>query len=56
MQKIADSVSKKGMFFLSNMKLRMDFVPVQYRKYIHTVKSFAAEGILPIVGQKKSIR
>lgn len=37
------------------MKLRKIFVPVHYLKYIHTVKSFAAEGILPIEDQKKSI-
>ncbi len=30
--------------------------PVQYLKYIHIVKSFAVEGILPIVVQKKNIR
>ncbi len=56
MQKIADSVSKKAMFFLLNMKLRKDFASVQYLKYIHIVKSFAVEGILPIVVQKKNIR
>lgn len=56
MQKIADSVWKKAMFFLLNMKLRKDFAPVQYLKYIHIVKSFAVEGILPIVVQKKNIR
>ena len=56
MQKIADSVWKKVMFFLLNTKLRTGFVPVQYLKYIHTVKSFAVEGILPIVVQKKNIR
>ena len=56
MQKIADSVWKKAMFFLLNMKLRKDFASVQYLKYIHIVKSFAVEGILPIVVQKKNIR
>lgn len=56
MQKIADSVWKMAMFFLLNMKLRKDFAPVQYLKYIHIVKSFAVEGILPIVVQKKNIR
>jgi len=56
MQKIADSVWKKVMFFLLNTKLRTGFVPVQYLKYIHIVKSFAVEGILPIVVQKKNIR
>ena len=55
-QKIADSVWKKAMFFLLNMKLRKDFAPVQYLKYIHIVKSFAAEEILHIGVQKKSIR
>lgn len=55
MQKIAGLVSKKEIFFLLNMKLRKIFVPVHYLKYIHTVKSFAAEGILPIEDQKKSI-
>ena len=47
---------KKVMFFLLNTKLRMGFVPVQYLKFIHTVKSFAAEEILHIGVQKKSIR
>ncbi len=47
---------EKGDVFLLNMKLRMDFVPVQYLKFIHIVKSFAAVGILHIGVQKKSIR
>ena len=56
MPKIADSVWKKVIFFLLNMKLRMGFVPVQYLKFIHTVNLFAAEEILHIGVQKKSIR
>lgn len=56
MQKIADLVSKKVMFFLLNMKPRMDFVHAQYLKYIHIVKLFAAEEILHIEVQRKSIR
>ena len=55
MQKIADLVSKKVMFFLLNMKPRMDFVPAQFLKYIHIVKLFAAEEILHIEVQRKSI-
>ena len=47
---------EKGDVVFLNMKLRKDFAPVQYLKYIHTVKSFAVEGILPIVVQKKNIR
>ena len=47
---------EKGDVVFSNMKLRKDFAPVQYLKYIHIVKSFAVEGILPIVVQKKNIR
>ena len=47
---------EKGDVVFLNMKLRKDFAPVQYLKYIHIVKSFAVEGILPIVVQKKNIR
>lgn len=47
---------EKGDVVFLNMKLRKDFAPVQYLKYIHIVKSFAAEEILHIGVQKKSIR
>lgn len=47
---------EKGDVVFLNMKLRKDFAPVQYLKYIQIVKSFAVEGILPIVVQKKNIR
>ena len=47
---------EKGDVVFLNMKLRKDFAPVQYLKYIHIVKSFAVEGIVPIVVQKKNIR
>ena len=47
---------EKGDVVFLNMKLRKDFAPVQYLKYIHIVKSFAVEGILPIVVKKKNIR
>ena len=47
---------EKGDVFSFEYKLRKDFAPVQYLKYIHIVKSFAVEGILPIVVQKKNIR